>query len=691
MANLNTPVRELAGVTSAFADKLAKLRLLYYGDLLWHLPTRYLDRSQITPIGQLTADTEYALVIGVIQGTRISRGRRSLLFCQVADDTGVIELCFFHYSPWQAKQLTAGTKICCYGRIKQNAQGLQLLHPEYELVKNNQQPSLVQGTLAVYPSTEGVNQQRLRRLCRQAVKDLVHHKDLELLPASVRQEYRLADLAKSLKLLHQPDQGVNLQQLAEPEHPARRRLIIEELLAHHLSLLQLKHQVKSQQAPALRPQTRLYQQLLDGLPFDLTSAQQRVHKEISHDLSQSCPMLRLVQGDVGSGKTLVAVLAALQAIGNGCQVALMAPTEVLAEQHYQNLTAWLTPLDIEVACLAGKQKASQQRQQLAAIGCGEVQLVVGTHALFQQQVDFQQLALIIVDEQHRFGVHQRLALRNKGVNQQQVPHQLIMTATPIPRTLAMSVYADLDTSIIDQLPGGRQPVTTVLVSSERRDALIERVRHACQQGRQVYWVCTLVEESEVLNCQAAASSAEQLQQQLPQVKVGLVHGRLTSEEKNTVLQQFKTGEVQLLVATTVIEVGVDVPNASLMIIENPERLGLAQLHQLRGRVGRGSVASHCVLLYQTPLSWVAKKRLQTIRQTNDGFKIAEQDLAIRGPGEVLGARQTGLVQLRVADLARDCHLIPQVQLLAEQINQQNPQVANRLIERWLSQRLLDVV
>jgi ATP-dependent DNA helicase RecG len=487
-----------------------------------------------------------------------------------------------------------------------------------------------------------------------------------------------------LRTLHRPPASLQLSDLESGQHPAQRRLILEELLAHNLSMLALRAGAQRFHAQPLSARDDLKDKLLASLPFKPTGAQARVVAEVERDMALDVPMMRLVQGDVGSGKTLVAALAALRAIAHGKQVALMAPTELLAEQHANNFRSWFAPLGVEVGWLAGKQKGKARLAQQDAITSGAVQMIVGTHAIFQEQVQFNGLALVIIDEQHRFGVHQRLALWEKGLQQGFHPHQLIMTATPIPRTLAMTAYADLDTSTIDELPPGRTPVTTVAIPDTRRSDIIDRVRNACtQEGRQAYWVCTLIEESELLEAQAAEATWEELKLALPELNVGLVHGRMKPAEKQAVMQSFKQGELHLLIATTVIEVGVDVPNASLMIIENPERLGLAQLHQLRGRVGRGAVASHCVLLYKAPLSKTAQMRLQVLRDSNDGFVIAQKDLEIRGPGELLGTRQTGNAEFKVADLLRDQAMIPEVQRLARHIHERYPEQAAALIERWM--------
>jgi ATP-dependent DNA helicase RecG len=510
---------------------------------------------------------------------------------------------------------------------------------------------------------------------------------LELLPSQLRRDWQLPSLREALRIVHRPPRDTDIEALLAGRHPAQQRLVLEELLAHHLSLRRQRIALQRHGAPPLVAKGTLAQRLRDALPFALTGAQQRVFAQVREDLAQPHPMLRLVQGDVGSGKTIVAAMAALLAVEQGMQAALMAPTELLAEQHLANLRGWLEPLGVRVAWLAGKVTGRARARTLAEVASGEAQVVVGTHALMQEGVAFRELALAIVDEQHRFGVHQRLALRDKGAagdaGNRRVPHQLVMTATPIPRTLAMAAYADLDVSAIDELPPGRTPVQTVALSAERRPELVERIRGACAEGRQAYWVCTLIDDSDEVIAQAAQSTHETLSKALPRLRVGLVHGRMKAAEKQDTMRAFKDGALDLLVATTVIEVGVDVPNASLMIVENAERLGLSQLHQLRGRVGRGSAASSCVLLYQPPLSMMARQRLETMRETNDGFVIAEKDLELRGPGELLGTRQTGLATFRVADLARDAALLPQVRELADRLLDEAPDIADRIVQRWV--------
>ncbi|WP_439828386.1 ATP-dependent DNA helicase RecG [Aeromonas enteropelogenes] len=677
------PLDSLKGVGSKMLEKLERLGLATVQDLLFHLPLRYEDRTQVWPIGDLPPGLHGA-VEGEIQDTQLVMGRRRMLVCRISDGTGTLTLRFFNFTAAQKNSLAQGRLMRCFGEVRPGKYGLEMAHPEYKLLGDDQAGQTESALTPVYPTTEGLRQLTLRNLTDQALAQLDLYGVEELLPAGLYPHQ--IELAAALRLLHRPPPSVALPLLENGQHPAQQRLVLEELLAHNLSVLKVRAQSQTQLARALKPAPELVKQLLGALPFKPTGAQSRVVAEIGKDLQQSHPMMRLVQGDVGSGKTLVAALAALQAIGNGCQVGLMAPTELLAEQHAINFAKWLEPLGIQVGWLAGKQKGKAREEALAAIADGSVKMVVGTHAIFQEQVVFQRLALVIIDEQHRFGVHQRLALREKGEREGVHPHQLIMTATPIPRTLAMTAYADLDTSVIDELPPGRTPITTVALPNSRRQDVIERVRLACTEGKQAYWVCTLIEESEVLECQAAEDTAAELQALLPGLHIGLVHGRMRPVEKQRVMEEFKAGILQLLVATTVIEVGMDVPNASLMIIENPERLGLAQLHQLRGRVGRGAVASHCVLLYHAPLSKTAQSRLGVLRETNDGFQIAQRDLELRGPGELLGTRQTGLADLKIADLVRDQPLIPQVQKMARFLMDKHPDHVEPLIRRWLGLR-----
>ena len=675
-----TPVTDLKGVGTALALKLERLSIHTLQDLLFHLPLRYQDRTRIVPIGSLRPGDE-CVIEGEIKLADVKQGKRRSLLCRIQDGTGSLTLRFFHFNAAQKNSLKPGLRIRCFGEARPGAAGLEMVHPEYNKVSGDFVP-VAENLTPVYPATEGLHQTRLRSLASQALSRLDSQGLQELMPDNVRQQWQLPELNEAIRYLHNPPADVDQHLLLDGKHPAQRRLAFEELLAHHFSLLKLRDKTREQGAPVLRPSGELSQPFLNALPFPLTGAQQRVSAEVAKDLNSPYPMLRLVQGDVGSGKTVVAALAALQAVESGLQAAVMAPTEILAEQHFNNFSAWLEPLGIKVAWLAGKLKGKQRQSQLDAIRSGEARIVVGTHALFQEEVVFDDLGLVVVDEQHRFGVHQRLSLREKGRNGELSPHQLIMTATPIPRTLTMSAYADLDCSIIDELPPGRTPVATVVIGDERRQQVIERVRAACNDGRQVYWVCTLIEESEALQCQAAEVTAEQLAEALPELRIGLVHGRMKPAEKAEVMGQFKAAELDLLVATTVIEVGVDVPNASVMIIENPERLGLAQLHQLRGRVGRGSVESFCVLMYHAPLSKQGRERLAVMRDTTDGFKIAEKDLELRGPGEVLGTRQTGMMQFKIADLQRDADLLSRVKHVAGQM-QGYPQHVEPMIRRWL--------
>ncbi len=674
------PLNSLTGVGASQAGKLAKLGLLTVQDLLLHLPLRYEDRTQLYAINDLLPGI-WATVEGEVLHSDITFGRRRMMVCQISDGSGVLTMRFFNFNAGMKNSLAPGKRVTAYGEIKRGQRGAEIIHPEYRIQGENSVTELQETLTPVYSTTEGIRQATLRNLTDQALKLLETCAIAELLPPEL--SHGMMSLPDALQMLHRPPPDMQLADLESGKHPAQRRLILEELLAHNLSMLAVRAGAQRYHALPMTARHQLSDKLLAALPFTPTQAQKRVVKEIEQDLALDYPMMRLVQGDVGSGKTLVAALAALHVIAWGKQVALMAPTELLAEQHANNFRQWFSPLGLEVGWLAGKQKGKARLAQQELIASGQVNMIVGTHAIFQEQVQFNGLALVIIDEQHRFGVHQRLALWEKGEEQGFHPHQLIMTATPIPRTLAMTAYADLDTSTIDELPPGRMPVTTVAIPDSRRAEIITRVQSACGEGRQAYWVCTLIEESDLLEAQAAEATWEELKLALPEIAVGLVHGRMKPAEKQAVMQAFKLGELQLLVATTVIEVGVDVPNASLMIIENPERLGLAQLHQLRGRVGRGAIASHCVLLYKAPLSKTAQKRLQVLRDSNDGFVIAQCDLEIRGPGELLGTRQTGNAAFRVADLLRDQAMIPEVQRVARHIHQHYPQQSQALIERWL--------
>ncbi|MGN6236080.1 ATP-dependent DNA helicase RecG [Dyella sp.] len=676
------PVASLPGVGPALAETLTRLGLERVQDLWFHLPLRYEDRTRVTPIADLRPG-DRAQVEGVVEAVERGFRFRPQLKVAISDDSReTLQLRFFHFHRAQADLLKPGTRLLCYGEVRLGNQGLEMVHPQYERLAGSAPAAMSELLTPVYPTTEGLGTKRLASVIAKALALLPPESALELIPPALCAAHGLTSLREALLYVHRPPADAHLGQLTLGIHPAQQRLAFEELLTQHLSLRRMRAAVRLRRAPMFGGAGALRAQLLASLPFTLTAAQQRVTEEVIADLSQSKPMLRLVQGDVGSGKTVVAALAALAAVEAGYQVALMAPTELLAEQHLRNFRHWLEPLGMAVEWLAGKVQGKARQQALKRVAEG-APVMIGTHALMQEGVAFGRLGLVIVDEQHRFGVHQRLALRDKGLEGDQVPHQLVLTATPIPRTLAMSAYADLDVSSIDELPPGRTPVQTIAVSNARRAEVIERIAGACGEGRQVYWVCTLIEESEQLRAQAAEVAHAELSAALVGHGVGLIHGRMKPKEKQAVMDAFKAGELAVLVATTVIEVGVDVPNASLMVIENSERLGLAQLHQLRGRGGRGAVASNCVLLYQPPIGQLARERLQVMRETNDGFRIAEKDLELRGPGEVLGTRQTGQLSFRIADLARDAHLLDAVHEVGETMLRDHAQAAGQLIERWI--------
>jgi len=675
------PVTMLRGVGAALAQRLARLGVTRVADLLFLLPLRYEDRTHLARIGALQPGVR-AAVEGEIQLTEVAfRGRRQLL-SRMTDGTGVLTLRFFHFSASQQQNLARGTRLRCFGEVRRGPLGLEMVHPEYRRLFGESAP--LEDTLTpIYPLTEGIPQGRLRALIGEALRELGACGLSDWIPAGVALPPKLPALQQALAYLHAPPRGAQLGELAAGLHPAQRRLAFEELLAHHLALKLRKRTLQTDPAPPLADDAGLARRFVAALPFALTRAQTRALADVTRDLSGGVPMLRLLQGDVGCGKTVVAAAAAARAAGSRKQAALMAPTELLAEQHWRNFRDWFAPLGETVALVSGSQPARTRRSALAAIAAGDIRIVVGTHALFQQGMEFAHLALVIVDEQHRFGVQQRLKLSEKGQRAGRLPHQLIMTATPIPRTLAMTAYADLDISVIEELPPGRTPVQTVVVSEPRRAEVVARIVAACHAGRQAYWVCPLIDESDELRAQAAEETAARLAAALPGVKVGLVHGRLPGTAKDQAMLAFQAGRIQLLVATTVIEVGVDVPNATLMVIENAERMGLAQLHQLRGRVGRGTAASTCVLLYRTPLAALARERLHVIRESGDGFEIARRDLELRGPGELLGTRQTGLAQLRVADLMRDADLLPRVQECAERLLAGYPEHVAALAARWI--------
>ncbi len=676
----NQSIASLKGVGAQTLKKLERLGLHTLQDLLFHLPLRYEDRTRIVPLASLRSG-DHALIEGRVELTEtLPTGRRSLVI-RLSDESGHITLRFFHFTQDQRRQFEPGRLLRCYGEVREGFYGREINHPDYRLITDSEAGQPESTLTPVYPLTEGLHQKALRRLIAQAL--VMADRVRDWLPPGITPARHDYSLAEALRLLHAPPAGST--ELAPSIQAARQRLIFEELLAHHLSLSQFRARMQTHRAPALGINQKTATEFRDSLPFALTSAQQRVIKEITADLGRPHPMMRLVQGDVGSGKTIVAAFAALTALASQHQVAIMAPTELLAEQHSQSFRQWLEPLGVTLAFLSGKAKGEARRQTMESLANGTAGVVIGTHALFQEQVVFHNLGLVIIDEQHRFGVHQRLALREKGGTQGGYPHQLIMTATPIPRTLAMIGYADLDLSIIDERPPGRTPVRTTVLPTTRREDIIDRIQNWIGHGRQVYWVCTLIEESEVLQAEAAERAAERLTAALPDLRIALIHGRLKPVEKDAVMQQFKAATIDVLVATTVIEVGVDVPNASLMVIENAERLGLAQLHQLRGRVGRGPGEAHCVLLYQPPLGETARERLGILRESDDGFVIAEKDMEIRGPGELLGTRQTGQVQFRIADLVRDAALVESVHQAADELTRIHPEHLQPLIERWLGQ------
>ena len=678
------PLTALSGVGVAVSAKLSRIGINNLQDLLFHLPIRYEDRTRITPIADLRPE-QYATIEGIVQTCEVQFGRRPILTVSLSDGTSKVTLRFFNFNAGMKNSFQNGVRVKAFGEVKRGRFMAEIHHPEYQIIRDNAPLILEENLTPIYSVTEGLKQTSLRKLTDQALELLEKIQIAEILPDEFNPHP--FSLKEAIRFLHRPPPDISCEMLEQGKHPAQQRLIFEELLAHNLAMQKVRLKTQQLFALPLLTKTDLKSVFLAQLPFQPTNAQKRVSADIEADLARDYPMMRLVQGDVGSGKTLVAALAALLAIDNDKQVALMAPTEILAEQHAENFRRWFAPLGIEVGWLAGKVKGKARQSELGRIKSNAVRMIVGTHALFQEEVEFADLALVIIDEQHRFGVHQRLMLREKGEKAGFHPHQLIMTATPIPRTLAMTVYADLDTSIIDELPPGRTPISTVVMSEERRAEIVGRVYHACtQEKRQAYWVCTLIDESEALEAQAAEATAEDLRKALPNLRIGLVHGRMKPIEKQEIMAAFKAAELDLLVATTVIEVGVDVPNASLMIIENAERLGLSHLHQLRGRVGRGSTASYCVLMYKPPLGKISQKRLQVLRDSQDGFVISEKDLEIRGPGEVLGTKQTGIAEFKVANLMRDRKMIPTVQHYARELLGKYPDIAENLIKRWLNNR-----
>ena len=679
-------ITSLKGVGPALERKFNQLGIYNLQDLLFHLPFRYEDRTKLSPINSVKLG-DRVQINGEIVSNKILFGQRRSLQCMFRDSTGFIYLRFFHFSSAQKNSLTPGKLLSCYGEVRRGRNGFEIYHPEYKEIHSYNTNSLENSLTPIYPTTDGIQQKRLRSFVKQGINFLNrNHKLVEYLPSEILSEYKLCNLEDAIQNLHNPPNCLDLNMLNRGLSSFQQRLAFEELLAHRLCIRKIRKAPNRVLPPGVVFNKGLYEDFLDQLPFELTNGQQSALKDILSDLTQTIPMRRLLQGDVGSGKTVVAAIASIQAIGNGYQVALMAPTEILAEQHFNNFKKWCTPLGIRVGWLSGKIKGAIRKKTLQDLEFGTCQILIGTHALFQKDVIYNKLGFIIIDEQHRFGVHQRLSLRNKASSSVFQPHQLVMTATPIPRTLAMSVYADLDSTVIKDLPPGRLPVNTAVISNQKRAEIVERIKDACINGRQVYWVCTLIEESEALECEAAEVTSLSLANLLPTTRIGLIHGRMRSDEKNSVMTDFKNGDIQLLVATTVIEVGVDVPNASLMIIENAERLGLAQLHQLRGRVGRGNIQSHCILLYQTPLSRDGKLRLEVMRDSCDGFYIAEKDLELRGPGQVLGTNQAGIMSFKIADMQRDALLLEDIKSVSESLMQNNKEIVDLLINRWLSDR-----
>ena len=680
MPSLSDPIISISGLGQKTSDRLNQLGIHTLEHLLFHLPSRYQDKTTITSLSRASVEDEILIEV-TIDRIEVIPARQRQLLCYLSDNQNQrVLLRFFHFTQYQKQALIRGETIQCFGEIKIGRQGLEMHHPEYRIISQDQKPLLESTLTPVYPLCAGVSQNKMKQWVNNA---------LDVLKASVIDDYfekitqsTMPSLKDSLFLLHHPNKNEDLSKIEAFTHISQQRLIIEELAAHQLSLLKIKEARKSKESKKISIKNALSNKLLSSLEFDLTSAQSRCISQINEDLSTSEPMHRLLQGDVGSGKTIVAVFALLQAAENNFQTAVMAPTEILARQHLQNFSNYLTPLGIQIAFLSGSQNTQERKDNLSLIENGKAKVIIGTHALFQENVYFEDLALVIIDEQHKFGVHQRLSLSKKA---SLTPHQLVMTATPIPRSLTMSAYADLDTSIIDELPPGRQTIETVALSNARRDELITKIKQISKEGRQIYWVCTLIEESEALRAESAEKTFTYLTDNLRDLKVVMIHGRLTKSEKEIIMSDFSTGKTNLLVATTVIEVGVNVPNASLMIVENAERLGLAQLHQLRGRVGRGSEKSACVLLYQSPLSQTAKERLDILRQSNDGFLIAQKDLELRGPGEILGTQQTGIASMKIADIVRDSYLLKQVGYYSSKMLEAEHTSQNALMTRWIDE------
>lgn len=678
MSALSDPIISIHGLGSKAQDNLNAIGIYNLEHLLFHLPFRYQNKTRFTQLDKARVGDEILLQL-TIDDVQVVPSRTRQMLCRLSDENGHrLLLRFFHFNQYQREQLTRGNIIQCFGEVKIGKDGLEMHHPEYRLISKGQSTLLEKTLSPIYPLTGNIHQPQMKKWVDAAMDIL---KNSPLTDNFENITHSMPSLKQALAILHHPKEDENLEEIAEFRHIAQQRLIIEELCAQQLSLLKLKKERKNKTANVFEIKNTLSKQLHQHLGFKLTAAQQRSIAQINADLSSNHPMLRLLQGDVGSGKTIVAVFACLQAVENDFQAAIMAPTEILAFQHLQGFANYLNPLGIEVAFLTGSQNAKTRAEHTKKIRSGKAQVIIGTHALFQAGVEFSKLGLVVIDEQHKFGVHQRLSLTQKAHN---TPHQLVMTATPIPRSLTMSAYGDLDSSIIDELPPGRTPVQTVALSNERKDEVIEKIKQVCDTDNQVYWVCTLIDESEVLRAESATNTHLYLQQNLPKLSVALIHGRMNKDEKTSIMQQFEQGEINVLVATTVIEVGVNVPNASLMVIENSERLGLAQLHQLRGRVGRGRDKSICILMYQPPLSRNAIQRLNILRQSNDGFAIADKDLELRGPGEILGTQQTGIADMKIANIVRDGYLLEQVHFYCEQFINEDETKQQQLIQRWVT-------
>ena len=680
MPSISDPIISIKGLGKKTSDRLNQLGIHTLEHLVFHLPSRYQDKTSITPLSDARINDEI-LIEATIDRIEVIPSRQRQLLCYLSDQQNHrILLRFFHFTQYQKQALIRGESMQCFGEIKIGRKGLEMHHPEYRITSQNQRPLLEQNLSPIYPLCSGISQNKMKQWINYS---------LEVLKISQLDDYfekitqhSMPSLKSSLMLLHHPEKNEDLSKIETFKHISQQRLIIEELATHQLSLLKTKKARKGKKTNAFILKNTLSDKLLDSLDFKLTNAQSSCIKEINDDLASSEPMLRLLQGDVGSGKTIVAVFALIQAVENNFQAAIMAPTEILARQHLQNFTHYLESLDIQIAYLSGSQNTQERREQLSLIESGEAKVVIGTHALFQESVSFKDLSLVIIDEQHKFGVHQRLSLTKKA---QTTPHQLVMTATPIPRSLTMSAYADLDTSVIDELPPGRQAVETIALSNARREELITKIRKISDEGRQIYWVCTLIEESEALRAESAEKTFTYLKDHLEELTVVMIHGKLSKVEKESIMKDFENGLINLLVATTVIEVGVNVPNASLMIVENAERLGLAQLHQLRGRVGRGSEKSICILMYQSPLSDNARERLDILRHSNDGFMIAQKDLELRGPGEILGTQQTGIASMKIANIIRDAYLLKEAGYYSSKMLEASLESQNALINRWIDE------